>query len=396
MARLIFGIDGANQGEIQVKGKKTSINSPRSAMMAGMGFCSEDRKSEGIFAELTVRENIILALQGRQGRLSLHPEEEAAGDRRRADQVPRPSRPPARTTQAGQLSGGNQQKVMLARWLATNPIILILDEPTRGIDVGAKLEIMELILNLSRQGMGVIFISSEFEEVVRCSTRIAVLKDKAKIAELERRGHEREHHHADHRGREIDMATWRRLGRSKILWPLVALGILLLFNLFFTPNFFRIEIKEGHLFGNLIDILKNGAPIMLLAIGLTLVIATHGIDISVGSVVAISAGVVAMLIGGDLAGNPKYPIAFAMAAALLVCTAAGMWNGMLVSRIGMQPIIATLILFVAGRGIAMVTTNAMVIWLYVEALRPPGPGLPVRAALLHLHRGRSCCWSPTW
>jgi simple sugar transport system ATP-binding protein len=93
-------------------------------------------------------------------------------------------RTPSANNQASQLSGGNQQKVMLARWLATNPAILILDEPTRGIDVGAKLEIMELILNLSGQGMGVIFISSEFEEVVRCSSRIAVLKDKSKIAEL--------------------------------------------------------------------------------------------------------------------------------------------------------------------------------------------------------------------
>lgn len=170
------------------------------------------------------------------------------------------------------------------------------------------------------------------------------------------------------------MAAWKRLARSKILWPLVTLAILLLFNLFFTPHFFRIEMLEGHLFGNLIDILKNGAPIMLLAIGLTLVIATHGIDISVGSVVAISAGVVAMLIGGDLAGNPKYPVAFAMGAALLACTVAGMWNGMLVSWIGMQPIIATLILFVAGRGIAMVTTNAMVIWLYVKPFALLGQG----------------------
>lgn len=166
----------------------------------------------------------------------------------------------------------------------------------------------------------------------------------------------------------------KALNRSKILWPLVALAILLLFNLFFTPNFFRIEIMEGHLFGNLIDIIKNAAPIMLLAIGLTLVIATHGIDISVGSVVAISAGVVAMLIGGDLEGNPRFPIAFAMAVALLVCTTAGMWNGMLVSRIGMQPIVATLILFVAGRGIAMVTTNAMVIWLYAEPFAYLGQG----------------------
>ena len=166
----------------------------------------------------------------------------------------------------------------------------------------------------------------------------------------------------------------KALNRSKILWPLVALAILLLFNLFFTPNFFRIEIMEGHLFGNLIDIIKNAAPIMLLAIGLTLVIATHGIDISVGSVVAISAGVVAMLIGGDLEGNTRFPIAFAMAVALLVCTSAGVWNGMLVSRIGMQPIVATLILFVAGRGIAMVTTNAMVIWLYAKPFAYLGQG----------------------
>jgi ribose/xylose/arabinose/galactoside ABC-type transport system permease subunit len=170
------------------------------------------------------------------------------------------------------------------------------------------------------------------------------------------------------------MKMLKALNRSKILWPLVALAILLLFNLFFTPNFFRIEIMEGHLYGNLIDIIKNGAPIMLLAIGLTLVIATHGIDISVGSVVAISAGVVAMLIGGDLEGNTRFPIAFAMAVALLVCTSAGVWNGMLVSRIGMQPIVATLILFVAGRGIAMVTTNAMVIWLYAKPFAYLGQG----------------------
>jgi galactofuranose transport system permease protein len=153
-------------------------------------------------------------------------------------------------------------------------------------------------------------------------------------------------------------------GRSKLLWPLVALGFLLLFNLFFTPNFFRIEIKEGHFYGNLIDVIKNAAPIMLLAIGLTLVIATKGIDISVGSVVAISAGMAAIMIGGDLNGVPKYPIYVAMAAALAVATLAGMWNGMLVSWVGMQPIIATLILSVAGRGIAMVLTNAQIIWLY--------------------------------
>ncbi len=170
------------------------------------------------------------------------------------------------------------------------------------------------------------------------------------------------------------MSSWKSISRNNLFWPVISLTVLFLFNLLFTPHFFNVEIKEGHLYGNLIDILKNGAPIMILAVGLTLVIATHGIDISVGSVVAISAGVVAMLIGGDLQGNPKFPIMVSMAAALLVCTAAGMWNGMLVSWIGMQPIIATLILFVAGRGIAMVTTNAMVIWLYAKPFALLGQG----------------------
>jgi len=170
------------------------------------------------------------------------------------------------------------------------------------------------------------------------------------------------------------MPFWRSLTRKKIFWPIVALAALMAFNLFFTPNFFRVEVKQGHLYGNVIDIIKNSAPIMLLAVGLTLVIATKGIDISVGSIVAISAGVVAMLIGGDLKGVPKYPIPYAMGAAILVSVLAGMWNGMLVSRIGMQPIIATLILSVAGRGIAMVTTNAMIVWLYAAPFKLLGQG----------------------
>jgi len=173
------------------------------------------------------------------------------------------------------------------------------------------------------------------------------------------------------------MLSWKTLSRSNILWSLVSLAVLLLFNLFFTPHFFRLEIKDGHLFGHLIDILKNGAPIMLLAIGMTLVIATHGIDISVGSVVAVSAGAVAILIGGDLAGHPRFPILVAMLAALAVSALAGMWNGMLVSRVRMQPIIATLILFVAGRGIAMLFTNSMQIWLYAKPFAILGQGYVV-------------------
>jgi len=184
MARLIFGIDNADHGEILVEGRRVSIASPRAAMMAGIGFCSEDRKNEGIFSELSIRENIILALQARKGIFRyLLPKKQTEI----ADEFVRSLgiKTPSSNNEAGQLSGGNQQKVMLARWLATNPKILILDEPTRGIDVGAKLEIMEQILNLSRRGLSVIFISSEFEEVIRCSTKIAVLKDKVKVTELQ-------------------------------------------------------------------------------------------------------------------------------------------------------------------------------------------------------------------
>ncbi len=183
-ARLLFGIDAADQGDLAVKGKKAGISSPRGAMMAGMGFCSEDRKNEGIFAELSIRENIILALQAKMGAskyLSTKKQLEIAEELIASLRIVTPSA----NGEAKQLSGGNQQKLLLARWLCTNPIILILDEPTRGIDVGAKLEIMEQILNLSRKGLGVIFISSEFEEVLRCSTKIAVFRDKVKIAELE-------------------------------------------------------------------------------------------------------------------------------------------------------------------------------------------------------------------
>jgi len=183
MAKLIFGIDGASQGAILVKGKAANITSPRAAMMAGMGFCSEDRKTEGAFSELTVRENIVLALQARRGMLKFIPLKKQLEIADKLIESLKIKTPSAENT-AGQLSGGNLQKVMLARWLSTNPSVLILDEPTRGIDVGAKLEIMELILKLSRDGMGVIFISSEFEEVVRCSDRVAVLRDHAKVGEL--------------------------------------------------------------------------------------------------------------------------------------------------------------------------------------------------------------------
>lgn len=143
---------------------------------------------------------------------------------------------------------------------------------------------------------------------------------------------------------------------TNIVWPLLVLAIILLFNLFFTEHFFRIVVRDGHLFGSLIDILNRAAPVMLLAIGMTLVIATAGIDISVGSVMAISGAIAAVLIAK---GNA--PLFQVVGVPLLAVMILGAWNGLLVSYVGIQPIIATLILLVAGRGIAQLVTDGQII-----------------------------------
>ena len=162
-----------------------------------------------------------------------------------------------------------------------------------------------------------------------------------------------------------------RLGQHRLLWPLVTLALLLAVNAAFNPSFLHIEWRGGHLYGSLIDILNRAAPLMLVSLGMTLVIATRGIDISVGAVVAIAAALAAWMIGGSLvvkdgaaAEVSRFPMWLAIAAALGMALACGLWNGVLVARIGMQPIIATLILMVAGRGIAQLITGGQIITIY--------------------------------
>lgn len=140
--------------------------------------------------------------------------------------------------------------------------------------------------------------------------------------------------------------TW-----SKLKWPLIALGAALLFNLVFTPGFFRIEIKDGHLYGSLVDILNRGAPVMLLALGMTLVIATGGVDLSVGAVMAISGAVAALLL------QAGHALPIVLAVALGAALSAGLWNGLLVGCFKVPPIVATLVLMVSGRGIAQLLTD---------------------------------------
>jgi len=153
----------------------------------------------------------------------------------------------------------------------------------------------------------------------------------------------------------------RTLTHHELFRPLAALALLLLVAFSSVPGFFHLEIKDGHLYGSLIDILNRAAPLMLAAMGMTLVIATRGIDVSVGAVVAISGTVAAVLVAGG------HGLALALAAAMGAALLCGIWNGLLVAALGLQPIIATLILMVAGRGLAQLFTDGQIITVYEPA-----------------------------
>lgn len=184
LARTLYGADKADAGNLEVKANKVHMSMPLQAMKAGMAFCPENRKDEGIIADLSVRENIIIALQAKKGvfKLLSKKEQEAFTDRY-IDLLQ--IKTAHRDVPIKQLSGGNQQKVILGRWLLTQPDFLILDEPTRGIDIGTKTEIQKLVVKLASEGMSVMFISSEIEEMLRTCNRMAILRDGQKVGELE-------------------------------------------------------------------------------------------------------------------------------------------------------------------------------------------------------------------
>ena len=182
-AKLVFGALKADSGSIAIGGKTLAAPSPRAALSRGVAFCPEDRKAEGIFAELSLRENIVIALQSKRGLFAAL----SRGEQNRlADEMiaalgiatPDAEKP------VGQLSGGNQQKAVFARALVSDPRVLILDEPTRGVDVGAHAEIVALIRRLTTQGLAMLVASSELEELLAVSGRIAVLRDRKWVGEL--------------------------------------------------------------------------------------------------------------------------------------------------------------------------------------------------------------------
>ncbi|MCW1292600.1 MAG: ABC transporter permease [Candidatus Parvarchaeota archaeon] len=166
----------------------------------------------------------------------------------------------------------------------------------------------------------------------------------------------------------------KKLTSNKLFWPLTILILIIIYNILFTNGFAKIEIKEGHLYGMPIDILNRGSILMIISLGMTLVIATKGIDISVGSIAAISGAVAASVVGGNVYGIPQNPYWLAILLALLVSALMGLWNGFLISYLKIQPIIATLILLVAGRGIAQLITGGQIITVYYKPYSYLGNG----------------------
>jgi len=194
LARLMLGLERRDSGDVRVDGQPVRFDAPAQAIRHGLAMCPEERKAEGIVGELSVRANIVLALQARLGVFRfISPARQREIAERLVDALG--IKTADLDTPIALLSGGNQQKAVLARWLATEPRLLILDEPTRGIDVAAKQEIMGQILTLARDGVAVLFISSEMAEVVRVSDRIVVLRDRRKVGELPRASPEQAVYH---------------------------------------------------------------------------------------------------------------------------------------------------------------------------------------------------------
>ena len=181
--RAIFGADRVTGGKVRMNGKQVRISRPIDAMKNGIGYLPEDRKRDGIIADLSVRDNIILALQVMKG--FFHPMSRSEMEKFADEYIHTLNiKTASKDTPVGSLSGGNQQKVILARWLLTHPEYLILDEPTRGIDIGTKLEIQRLVLKLAEENVSVTFISSEIEEMLRTCSRLIVMRDRKIVGEL--------------------------------------------------------------------------------------------------------------------------------------------------------------------------------------------------------------------
>ncbi len=316
-AETLFGLTPADGGEVLIDGCEQKIASPGRAVELGLAYVPEDRRRHGVIMDMPLPANITMASLG-SGFLDGKRERRLAQEYKDRLQVKSASM----TEPVRNLSGGNQQKVALGRWLATNPRILILDEPTQGIDVGAKSEIHQLMGSLAAQGMAIIMISSELPEILGMSDRIAVMRGGAVAGMLTRAEATQE--------KILALALMKRERAASLAW-----AALLLILAIFAPSFYAS--------GNLRDLFLGMVPVLITAMGMTMVIVARQIDISIGSQFAVC-GVVAGLLAA--AGVPMPLVA------VLVCLAGaalGFLNGALVAALGVPSIVATLATMVVIR-----------------------------------------------
>jgi ABC-type branched-subunit amino acid transport system ATPase component len=268
LARLLFGLAAPDRGRLLVDGQAVSFASPGDAIRHGLALCPEERKTDGIVAELSLRENIALALQARLGLARFMPlaEQTALAERYVAALGIRCA---SVETPIGLLSGGNQQKAVIARWLATAPRLLILDEPTRGIDVAAKQEIMAEITAAGPGWHGgvVHLVRDERGGAGGAPHRGAARPPQGgRAAGRHQRGRRLR---GDCRDMNETTSHLASLLRHRLAWPLITLVLLLAINTGFNTSFLHLAWRDGHLYGSLIDILNRAAPLVLVSLGMT-------------------------------------------------------------------------------------------------------------------------------
>jgi len=371
LARCLFGLARPDAGEVRVGGRLLTGAGAAEAIRAHMALVPEDRQRQGLVLPLPVRENLGMAvLHGLKRRFFRSAKQESALARRLVERLG--ITPPNTEAPTRALSGGNQQKVVLGKWLATDPEILVLDEPTRGVDVGAKAEIHRLVRELAQNGTAVLLISSELPELLALSDRILVMRAGRIVANVPGRGATQEQvlelALPDSSSTAPTAKAPARTGIHRLFrrreWPLALfLAMLCAVVAGVSPHFLAP--------GNLSDMLVNAAPAVIAGCGLTLVIATGEIDISIGSMMGLLAALLGTL---SAAARLDLPVPVAVALVLAAGTVLGIVNGSLVALAGIPSIIVTLAMLTILRGLTELVMGGEWITDLPAGLRVLGTG----------------------
>jgi ribose/xylose/arabinose/galactoside ABC-type transport system permease subunit/ABC-type branched-subunit amino acid transport system ATPase component len=350
VAEAIFGVRAIESGSVEIGGRAVRITSPAQAIAGGLAYVPEDRARNGLLLPMSVRQNTVAAALGKVSALGWlrgwRETEVAVRWRDRLQTRLRDIHQPAR-----ELSGGNQQKVVLGKWLETDPRVLLLDEPTRGVDVGAKAEIHHQIAGLARSGKAVLMISSDLPEVLAMSDRIVVMREGRVMGELEAgsatqesvmrlaagEGESRHVHSAP-----AGLGVVARLLRARELGVGGFLVVMMVLGAMYEPRLLSAESLRG--------IMLYIPLIVVAAMGQMMVMVSRNIDLSIGSILAMAA----IVVGNLYISHPGMPIVAALAVAAAVGGAAGVINGVLVAWLRVSAIIATLGTMTAIRGLVFV------------------------------------------